>query len=254
MATNEFLIFMEGDTRPVPRKSCVLHSFVRKKTSADRLAEHAEITLFLAMKRATHAAQRACKMKNFFDVSAKFTLQFLDMFKAFNEGHEAFAKVYRKFSQPLRQYVRSKISDPEIAEELTQEVFLKAYRFRDSYQERYALSTWLWTIARNTVTDHLRGSRLEDSGLESEELACERPCAESVAMRKDERKTYLRMLRSLTRMQKRVIWMRVIHQLSYEEISKRLDMSLSAVKNLAYRAKLSLNASFSGSMPALASI
>jgi DNA-directed RNA polymerase specialized sigma24 family protein len=47
-------------------------------------------------------------------------------------------------------------------------------------------------------------------------------------------------MRQLTRMQKRVLWMRVIHQLSYEEISKTLGMSLSAVKNLAYRARIGL--------------
>lgn len=176
------------------------------------------------------------------------------MFKVLNNGHDAFAKVYRKFSSPLRQYVRSKISDPEVAEELTQEVFLKAYRFRDSYQERYAVSTWLWTIARNTVTDHLRGLKPEGTDHLTEELPCARPCAESVVIRKDDRKTYLRMLRSLTRMQKRVIWMRVIHQLSYEEISKRLNMSLSAVKNLAYRGKLSLNASFAGAIPTFVTI
>lgn len=173
-----------------------------------------------------------------------------------HDSHDAFAKVYRKFSKPLHQYVRSKISDPAIAEELTQEVFLKAYRFRGSYQERYALSTWLWTIARNTIHDHLRGlSPLgQDDETGPDELACERPCAESVAIRKDERRTYLKMLRSLTRMQKRVIWMRVIHQLSYEEISKNLGMSLSAVKNLAYRAKQSLHQGFAGGVPAFVSI
>jgi DNA-directed RNA polymerase specialized sigma24 family protein len=61
-----------------------------------------------------------------------------------------------------------------------------------------------------------------------------------MAIRKDERRNYIKMMRSLTRMQKRVLWMRVIHQLSYEEISRKLGMSLSAVKNLAYRARISL--------------
>ena len=87
------------------------------------------------------------------------------MFNIWSESHEAFSKVYQRFSKPLLHYIRSRISDPEVAEELTQEVFLKAYRFRDSYQERYALSTWLWTIARNTISDHLRGAKPEDSGL-----------------------------------------------------------------------------------------
>src|SRR3954451_5807073 len=100
------------------------------------------------------------------------------MFNLWNESHDAFAKIYERFRKPLLHFVRSRISDPAVAEEITQEVFLKAYRFRDSYQERYALSTWLWTIARNTVSDHLRGPRPEASSVETEELACGRPCAE----------------------------------------------------------------------------
>lgn len=162
------------------------------------------------------------------------------MFKLWGESHEAFAKVYNRFSKPLLHYVSSRISDPAIAEELTQEVFLKAYRFKDSYQERYAVSTWLWTIARNTISDHLRGSKSWDSGVPAEETACEKPCAESLVIKKDERRNILKLMRSLTRMQKRVLWMRIIHQLSYEEISKKLGMSLSAVKNLAYRARIGL--------------
>jgi RNA polymerase sigma-70 factor, ECF subfamily len=166
------------------------------------------------------------------------------MFKLWNESHEAFSKVYERFRKPLLQFVKMRISDPAIAEELTQEVFLKAYRFRDSYQDRYALSTWLWTIARNTVSDHLRGPRHESSSVETDELACDRPCAERMAIHKEDRRTFLKMLRQLTRPQKRVIWMRVIHQLSYEEISRKLGLSLSAVKNLAHRAKTSLTADF----------
>ena len=48
------------------------------------------------------------------------------------------------------------------------------------------------------------------------------------------------MLKVLTPLQKKVIWLRIIHQLSFDEISAKLGLSLTAVKNLAYRAKLSL--------------
>ena len=74
-------------------------------------------------------------------------------------------------------------------------------------------------------------------------------------IRKDERRNMLKLMRSLTRMQKRVLWLRIIHQLSYEEISRNLGMSLSAVKNLAYRAKLSLTEGLvAGPVPILAGI
>ena len=159
-----------------------------------------------------------------------------------------FETLYRRFKLPIFRYLKLKISDEAIAEELTQEVFLKAYRFRESYQDRYSVSTWLWTIAKNTVSDHLRKTRLpsdqqtdlDGESAAAESVACERPCPEGRILIKEQRRNFLRMIRSLTRPQKRVLWMRLIHQLSYEEISNQLRLSNSAVKNLVYRAKLRL--------------
>ncbi len=167
---------------------------------------------------------------------------------------EAFTKLHVRFSRPILRYVSGRISDLETAEEITQEIFLKAFRFRESYQERYAFSTWLWTIARNTVSDHLRSGKTEDPLSEPaqiEDMACDRPCAETSAIRKDQFRSLLKSLQPLTRLQKRVVWMRAIHQLSYEEISCKLGLSISAVKNLAYRAKLTLTDGFALS-PSLA--
>jgi RNA polymerase sigma-70 factor (ECF subfamily) len=157
---------------------------------------------------------------------------------------KTFTKIYDHFRNPILRYVRTRVSDDEAAEDITQEVFLKAFRFRDSYQDRYAISTWLWTIARNTVADHLRGrAPIEtDSDVAPDDIASDEWNAEVRAVRRDERRNFLRKLRSLTRMQKRVLWMRIIHQLSYEEISHRMGVSLASAKNLAYRAKLALGA------------
>jgi RNA polymerase sigma-70 factor (ECF subfamily) len=162
-----------------------------------------------------------------------------------NGSEEAFSKLYRRFQRPVLKYVRSKIRDDEVAMEVTQEVFLKVFRFKDRYQEGYAFSTWLWTIARNAVTDHLRseGSQVhhgQNEDLPPDEIPSPHKNAEALILKKDQRRTFLKKARSLTRLQKRVLWMRVIRQLSYEEISRKLGLSLSAVKNLAYRGRMTL--------------
>lgn len=165
--------------------------------------------------------------------------------QGFKKGDEnEFSKLYERFNKPILNYVRSRIENGEVAKEVTQDVFVKVFRFRDSYQECNAFSTWLWTIARNTVSDHLRGAQpAQESPVSPEDLPSPQKCAESLVLRKDERRKYFKMMKSLTRLQKRVLWMRFIHHLSYDEISKRLGLSLSAVKNLAYRAKLTLTES-----------
>lgn len=69
-------------------------------------------------------------------------------------------QIYRDFYPKVRAYVRSKIQDPHEAEDLVSAVFLKVVQKLDSYDPaRASLSTWVYTIARNTVTDHFRTRR-----------------------------------------------------------------------------------------------
>lgn len=69
-------------------------------------------------------------------------------------------QVYAGFYPKVAAYVRGKISNPHDAEELVSTVFLKAVQKLDSYDPAKAsLSTWVYTITRNTVTDFFRTHR-----------------------------------------------------------------------------------------------
>ncbi len=159
------------------------------------------------------------------------------------EKEEQFAEVYNRFRTPILNYVLKRVADVEAAHELTQEVFLKAFRFRFNYKGEYAVSTWLWTIAKNVVTDFFRkGDDLvlssgdgDDSPIS--EVACSNPDPEAALSRKSDRRSLLKIARKLTRLQKRVVWMRLIHHLSYQEVADKLGLSLSSVKCLAYRSR-----------------
>ena len=69
-------------------------------------------------------------------------------------------QMYAEFYPKVRAYVRGKVQDPHEAEDLVSAVFLKAVQKLDSYDAAKAsLSTWLYTITRNTVTDYFRTHR-----------------------------------------------------------------------------------------------
>ncbi len=168
----------------------------------------------------------------------RFSSSWLVGFKTGSE--EAFKRVYSHFRRPILKFVFMKVRDEEAAEEITQEIFLKVYRSRDQYSEDYAFSTWLWTIARNTVFDSLRerkGEAVSDGDVHPDELECKGPSIETVLGERQQRKRiFQKLAASLTRPQRRVLWLRVARQLTYDEIARKLGLSLSAVKNLAYRA------------------
>src|SRR4051812_11880584 len=69
---------------------------------------------------------------------------------------QAFHRLYERFKGPLMSYAHSYLRDPELTEDVVQEVFLKVYRTRETYEPKASVSTWLWTIARNCCIDALR--------------------------------------------------------------------------------------------------
>ena len=161
---------------------------------------------------------------------------------------DIFSKIYLKFKKPIFAYFKSKTRSPDLSEELTQEVFLKAFRFRESYNSQYEFSTWIWTIAKNTLSDSLRKNRRTievDDGqvlarVEAEEVPCKAPDPEKALMGVETQNHFEKQLNSLTDLQKKALLMRLIHRLSYQEIAKRLNLSLSAVKSVLHRAKNTL--------------
>lgn len=73
---------------------------------------------------------------------------------------EAFGGLYEEYFPKVYNYVRYRVIDPAAADDLTSSVFHKAFDRRSSYDpSRAGFGTWLFTIARNTINDHLRAVR-----------------------------------------------------------------------------------------------
>ena len=69
-------------------------------------------------------------------------------------------QIYLQYHDKVRAYVRSKIQDPHDVEDLVSAVFMKIVQKLDSYDSAKAsVSTWVYTITRNTVTDYFRTRR-----------------------------------------------------------------------------------------------
>ncbi len=166
---------------------------------------------------------------------------------------ENFPQIYTKLKTPILQYVRRTVRDGETAEELTQEVFLKAYRARETFDGERGFTTWLWTIARNTVCDWHRKhaddfrrvhERALPDGTEGESICETLPCsaldAEALISKRGDHLLLMGKLRNLTKLQRKVLLLRVVRGLTYEEIAKRLGLSISSAKCAFYRARIAL--------------
>jgi RNA polymerase sigma-70 factor, ECF subfamily len=163
----------------------------------------------------------------------------------------AFQLLYERFKGPIMSYIHSMVSDPALTEDLTQEVFLKVYRVRETYEPSAQFSTWLWTIARNACIDQLRKAsnreelvtKKDDDDSPSFDLeSIEAPLAgaEAQLIELADQARVQRCIEGLSPQQREALLLRTQSELPYEEIARITGSSLSSVKSLIFRAKESL--------------
>ncbi len=131
-----------------------------------------------------------------------------------------------------------------MAEDMCQETFYKAYRSLHSFREVEAsFSTWLYTIARNTVLSELRKGRngnvyLEDSGVEPLTPADALP--EQTVLRSEKVNMVREAINSLPEKQRSALILREYDGMDYQEIANILGQTVSSVKSLLFRARASV--------------
>ena len=162
----------------------------------------------------------------------------------------AYRSLVLRFERPIFSLIVRMVRHSQLAEDLTQDVFVKAFRALASYDHQRKLSSWLFKIAHNATIDHLRKGRLStvpldpargespalvatiaDEGVESPEEASERKeLAELLEAAIDElRSTY-----------REVLLLRHREELSYQEIADITGSSLGAVKTNIHRGRKEL--------------
>jgi RNA polymerase sigma-70 factor (ECF subfamily) len=146
------------------------------------------------------------------------------------------ATLFEKYQQPLRRYLRFASGSADLADDLTQDVFLRVVRGADGYQPRERERAWLFRIARNLVTDHARRqvTRREDGQIRVEPIrAAVQPQLLSVR----------EALARLTDQERQAFLLCEIGGLSYAELADVLGLTAAAIRSLLYRVRMELRAS-----------
>lgn len=164
---------------------------------------------------------------------------------------EAFAQLVDKYKQPIFNFVARTLRDPDEAEDVAQTVFIQVFKAADRYEVNARFSTWLFTIARNACLNELRRrSRHPAESLEAGEEDTDRPTRQladagspsppQALLHQELREKLAAALAELPENQRTAILMCQQTDLSYEEIARVLDCSLSATKSLIHRGRETL--------------
>ncbi len=171
------------------------------------------------------------------------------------QGHQgAFRELLERYERPVFSLIYRMVRDRALAEDLSQEAFIRAFKAIRSYNPAYKFSSWMFKIANNLTIDHLRRKRIETVSIHGsphattgEEVAQTRLVIES----DDERPDHYVESRELGSQIEAAIGtlrpeyrtatlLRHVEGYSYDEIAQIMDLPLGTVKTYIHRARLEL--------------
>jgi RNA polymerase sigma-70 factor, ECF subfamily len=168
------------------------------------------------------------------------------------QGREsAFRELIRRYERPVFSLIFRMVRDRELAEDLSQDTFVKVLNHIDRYRPEFKLSSWLFKIANNVAIDHLRRRQLDTvsmSGSPHAETteAIEATSFDIVAQQEsalaemEARELGSAIEQAIAKLRpeyRSCIMLRHVEGRSYEEIAATLDLPLGTVKTYIHRAR-----------------
>jgi RNA polymerase sigma-70 factor (ECF subfamily) len=205
-------------------------------------------------------SKKSSKSKNFNEKDIK-DLQVLEEIKSGKVN--AYEFIYERYYKFIQYHCFMSIKDQQIAHDLANEILTKVYLNIDKYKTQYTFNSWVWSIVRNHLVDHVRKSKLEpvnhnynysilpqesnnedniavgivfgsnlDSGYQNPEEIIQDKNIDSV------RKEFVKnLLGNIGEKERMILVHYYFDDMSYEEIAEKLDIGLSSMKVTLMRAK-----------------
>jgi RNA polymerase sigma-70 factor (ECF subfamily) len=164
---------------------------------------------------------------------------------------QSFSLLLAKHRGPVIHCLYRMIQNQAVAEELAQEVFLRVYRSRASYEPTAKFTTWLFRIASHVALNHIRDGKherhqesLDGEGTEGigRQVASRAPTVEQEMVRESRLAEVRRTVELLPAKQRAAVLMHKYQEMDYAQIAAALECSESAVKSLLFRAYETLRA------------
>mgnify|MGYP001977317293 FL=1 len=172
-----------------------------------------------------------------------------ELIARFQDGDEqAYVELVNRYRNRLMSFIFRFVNDMEKAEDIVQDTLMKLYTHRHFYRNIAKFSTWIYTIAGNLAKTELRRKKrhkvthLSHMGTEEREyqLPSVEPETGETAQGHFAEKQIQKAIQELPLHFRTVVILRDIQELSYEEISKIVDVPLGTVKSRINRARLQL--------------
>ncbi len=160
------------------------------------------------------------------------------------QDREAATLLVNRYQASLRTFLGRICVRQDLADDLAQETFVRMLRYAHRYDGRYPMKTWLFTIARRLLINHLRdhGRTVEFDQVDGHEAMQDGPA--ELAVRKDQHRRQRalldRAIAQLTATQRQVLMLFYHQEQSVEAIARQMQMPHGTVKSHLHRARTTL--------------
>jgi RNA polymerase sigma-70 factor, ECF subfamily len=157
--------------------------------------------------------------------------------KAQRGDERAFSIIVRSYDTAVFNYILRLVGDRALAEDLTQEVFLRVYQGLPSFSLRSRFTTWMFQVTKNRVLDELRAVERRPRTVVAIEDAPSLEVLDAPLENLEEMDAVWRAINELSVDLRMALLLRDVVGLSYTEIADSLEVTLATVKWRIYKAR-----------------
>jgi RNA polymerase sigma-70 factor (ECF subfamily) len=142
--------------------------------------------------------------------------------------------IWRKFSPQLKHFIRSRVSDESVSDDILQEVFKKIHSHVGTLKDDTKVESWIYKITRNTIIDHYRTQKIE------EDIPHDIPIFERMPEKIDSKTGFTSIkaiIETLPQPYAQALLLTEFEGLTQKELAQRLEISVSGAKSRVQRAR-----------------
>jgi len=149
--------------------------------------------------------------------------------------------LFERYNKRIYNFLARMTLDRALAEDLTQNVFLRIIKYRSSYREGARFQSWIYQIARNVFSDHYQANKNKFSDfVDVEKIRDHMPDSDDSGLQDEKEILLHRSMARLTEDQREVLVLTRFQQLKYEEVAVLMDTTVANIKVKVHRALIRL--------------
>ena len=145
--------------------------------------------------------------------------------------------LFERYNKRIYNFLARMTMDRALAEDLTQNVFLRIIKYRSSYRDGLRFQSWIYQVARNIFSDHYQANKNKYADfIEVEKISDHTPDPAESQMLEEQEKLLARSMAMLNEEQREVLVLTRFQHMKYEEVAIIMDTTVANIKVKVHRA------------------